>query len=153
MHLGIWLAYSTILAAVPTAARSEDNLTAPPPPPPVSLVHPQEPSSSKIDTFSSNNGSASLRSLNDTSQPSSRYSSLYDVSIEDRLNDTTGDAHCNRAVYGFDLDRESCFDAFRYLGAAPGRVSWGPRSQPSDFEYRLPARWSSGRFLLCRYNR
>lgn len=54
-------------------------------------------------------------------------------------------AQCSGAVYGSDLDRYSCFDAWRNMGLLPDRVSWGPRDSVINYQHRLPSRWSSGK--------
>ena len=85
-----------------------------------------------------------LISLTNATDYLSNSTSLYDITSE--LNTPPRSIpQCSGTIYGTDLERFSCFDAWRNMGLTPGRVAWGPRGRLERFQYTLPARWSSGR--------
>ena len=82
-----------------------------------------------------------------TQQPSNS-SYIYDLSSVDNSTLTASYVpKCDGYHFGTNLDRLSCFDAFRNLPPTYERQHWGPRS-PVMYDYRtLPHRWSSGNSL------
>ena len=149
MHFRAWLTYAVLFghglsAPSPEESRKEDNLIAP------SSKHliPRYVSAITTNTSSLQDvPDVNLLTLNNASQQPSNYStSIYDLSFGYNLPAVTTSApQCNGITYGSNLDRHSCFDAWRYIGLTPQRVSWGPRGPGHNFQYRLPHRWSSGR--------
>ena len=95
-----------------------------------------------------------LLSLNSTSQHPSNYSaSLYDLPFGyDLPKITNAVPQCNGDAYGNNLDRHSCFDAWRNMGLTTQRESWGPRGPHHNFQHRLPYRWSSGMTAATYYH-
>lgn len=81
---------------------------------------------------------------NGTEQESNRSSST-DLPSGYNLPVASGPIfRCNSDLYGTDLNRFSCFDAWRNLGRLPDAVRWGQRGLDETSPYRLPYRWSSG---------
>ena len=144
MHSKIWLACvvlssPTLAATLAKAYRSEDNLKSSP----LELPSAGNASIATTDTSNLNDiSNINLPSLKNASQQLSNYSSLYDQSFRSELTSST--PTCNGDLYGVKLDVHSCFDAWRNLGMLPDVVSWGPRGPGQNFDYMLPARFSSG---------
>lgn len=144
-----WFAYVVLFgyglsATLPTASRREDNMIT-------SFSRFLIPG--YVSAITTNTSSlhvspdVKLVALNNASQQPSNYStSFYDLSFGYNLTAvTTSGPQCNGTVYGSDLDRYSCFDAWRYIGLTSERVEWGPRRPAHSFQSGLPHRWSSGR--------
>lgn len=156
MHLGFWLAYAFISGpalstTVPKTSHIEDSLATSR----LKLILPGNFSAATTNNPSSQTPSnpndvpiPKLLSLNDTSPSPSNFSaSLYNLPLGYDLPEVTNAVpQCNGAVYGTDLNRNSCFDAWLNMGWTPERVSWGPRGTAHSFQYRLPYRWSSGEY-------
>lgn len=156
MHPRSWLAYAVICdpafsATVPKLSRGEDSLATSP----LKLILPRSFSAATTNDSYSQTPSylndvplTNLLSLNDTSpSPSNSSAPLHNLPLGYDIPKATNSApQCNGAVYGTDLDRNSCFDAWRNMGWTPERVSWGPRGTSHSFQYRLPYRWSSGKY-------
>ena len=53
---------------------------------------------------------------------------------------------CDGRAYGSNLDRISCFDAWRSLWVGLQRISWGRRGASVYYDMKLPYRWSSGKY-------
>ena len=144
MHSKIWLACivlssPTLAASLAKAYRSEEDLKSSP----LELLSAGNVSIATTDTSNlTDSSNINIPSLNNASQLLSNYSYLYDQSFQSEL--TSSSATCNGYLYGFGLDVHSCFDAWRNLGLVPDLVSWGPRGSGPNFNYRLPARFSSG---------
>ena len=138
----LWPALSTTL---PKVSQSERNLAHSA----LKLIAPGNVSAATTNaTYSSDIPNSNLLLIDSASQQASNESaSLYDLPVEYDLPALT-DANpvCDGAIYGTDLDRGSCFDAWRYIGLTSPRESWGPRGPNHSFRHRLPYRWSSGRF-------
>ena len=147
MRCRIWFAYATISspvlsATLPKAATSEEHLNTSP----LSLALSANVSTAMTDTLQSTKGSNLLLPLNDTFLQTSNYSSSYDLPSTYGLGVPTSTPQCSKAAYGRIMDRFSCFDAWRNLGAFPQREAWGPRGgQAPGVKGMLPARWSSGK--------
>ncbi|KAF6219098.1 hypothetical protein HO133_004923 [Letharia lupina] len=147
MHSRVWLAYAVICgpalsATLPAAPQSENTPTTSP----SVLILPGNVSADLTNASYSNDvPDVNLLSLDSASQQPSNYSaSLYDLPFRYDLPAVTSAApQCNGTLYGTNLDRHSCFDAWQNLGSIPERVSWGPRGPGHNFQYRLPYRWSS----------
>lgn len=147
MHSRAWLAYAVISgpalsATVPKPSQSEDSVSTSS----LELVFPGNFSTTTTNASYLNGvPNEDLFSLNTGSQPSFNYSaSLYNLPIGYDLPVVTNAVpQCNGAVYGTNLNRHSCFDAWRNTDWAPQRVSWGPRGPGHNFQYRLPYRWTS----------
>ena len=144
MHSRVWLAYalttgSALSATLPRSPQTDDET--------LRLIRPENVSAATTEAPNSKNGlNVMLPSLNNASQKSLNYSSLYDLSIGQNLIPAhNGIAQCSGAAYGTNLDRYSCFDAWRNMGLLPERVSWGPRGSVSRYQRKLPSRWSSGK--------
>lgn len=58
------------------------------------------------------------------------------------LNDTNKNPHCEGAVYGYDLDKDSCLDAWRSIPTNNEIVTYGVRRK-GHFEAPLPIRYLS----------
>ena len=146
MHSGAWLAFTVITgpalsANLPKARQSGDKTwdTSP-----LKLMLPGNESTTPIESLRS-------ISLSNDSQQLSNYSSLYDLSSGDNL--TTPSLPiivCDGIAYGSDLNRFSCFDAWRYVSLSSESVTWGPRGNPYT-NFKLPVRWSSGESALRAY--
>ena len=150
MNTRAWLAYGVLFghalsATLPTVSRREDDrITLPSKLSTLGYV-----SAITANTSSSHDvPDVNLIALNNASQRPSNYStSIYDLPSDYNFPSTTTSApQCNASSYGSNLDRYSCFDAWRYIGMTPNRVSWGPRGLGHGFHYKLPVRWSSGKF-------
>lgn len=142
MNFRVWLAYAFITGSALSGGilpRTDDDI--------LQMIRPENVSAATTEAPNSKNGlHVMLPSLYNASQKSSNYSSLYDLSIGQNL--TTADnaiAQCSSAAYGSNLDRYSCFDAWRNIGLLPERLSWGPRRSVTVYQRRLPSRWSSGK--------
>ena len=156
MHLGIWLTYAVILgpalsATVSNTSQIEDSLAASR----LKLILPGNLSAATTNNLSAQTASISnevpfpkLLLLNDTSPSLSKFpASLYDLPFGYELpREINAVPRCNGTVYGTNLDRNSCFDAWQNVGWMPERVSWGPRGTSHSFQYRLPYRWSSSEY-------
>lgn len=148
-----WLVYAILFGhalsvLLPTASPREGDMVT------LSskLSNPGHVSAITANTSSSHNGSdVTLIPLNNASHPLSDYSaSTYDIPFDYNLPVTTASApQCNDTIYGSNLDRHSCFDAWRNMGLTPERESWGPRGPGRKFQHKLPQRWSSGRSALA----
>lgn len=59
---------------------------------------------------------------------------------------------CDSIEYGINLDRGSCFDAWRNMGWDDKKLRWAQRGSTQDFDVLLPYRWSSGTYFetSCR---
>ena len=155
MHSKIWFAYAVqfghaVSATLPTASRGEDDLIASS----SKFLIPGDVSAITTNTSHSNDiPDVNLFSLNNASQqPSNTSASLYNLPFGYSLPAVANSVpQCNGAEYGTNLDRHSCFDAWRYIGLTAQRVSWGPRGPSHSFQYRLPDRWSSGQWTT-RFN-
>ena len=144
MHSRVWLAYALITGSALSATlirspQTEDDI--------LQLTRPENVSAATTGAPNSKNDPhVMLPSLHNASQKSSNYSSLYDIPIGQNLTTANNAiAQCSGAVYGSNLDRYSCFDAWRNMGLLPDRVSWGPRDSVINYQRRLPSRWSSGK--------
>ena len=84
---------------------------------------------------------------NTTTQQPSNSSYIYDLSSATNSTLTAGYvAKCQGLHFGFNLDRHSCFDAFRNIPPTAESKKWGPRHQDGAYDYEaLPFRWSSGK--------
>ena len=134
------LSSPALAATLQKTSRSEDNSKSSP----LELI---SGSLSMTTTYASNPNDASninLPSLSNASQLLSNYSSLYDQSFGTELNENPGEATCNGTTYGVQLNAESCLDAWQNVGLFREVASWGPRGPGHAFEYKLPARFSSG---------
>lgn len=87
--------------------------------------------------------SLTLNPLIDGSQQLSNHSSLYTLPSGDNLNTPSPTIVCDGIAYGSDLNRTSCFDAWRYVSLDADSHTWGPRGNPFTY-FKLPVRWSSG---------
>ena len=136
MRSKVWLAYAVLfgsaLSAAPPRAQREDSLATSA----LKLISPSNFSDGTTNTSLFNN---SLHRLSNYSAFPPNLPFGYDLP-----ENTDTVPHCNGAVYGSDLDRSSCFDAWRNMGFGPKPVSWGPRGTGHNFKYKLPFRWSSG---------
>lgn len=152
MHRRAWLAYAAVSglafpATVPRPSQSEDSLATIP----LTLISSGNLSAAKTADSSLNDITITNQlSLNNTASLSSNFSiSLLNLPFGYNLPTvTSGVPQCNGDVYGTNLDRHSCFDAWQNMGWTPERVSWGPRGTAHDFQYRLPYRWSSGEYSI-----
>ena len=148
MHSRVWLAYAVISgvalsATLPETSESGNTLTTAP----LKLKFPGNVSAATAnDPYFGQVPSIDLLSLNHTSQHPSNYSdSLYDLPFGYNVPAVTNAVpQCNSDAFGTNLDKHSCFDAWRNMGWSSQRVSWGPRGLGHNFQYRLPYRWSSG---------
>lgn len=148
MHFRVWLAYAVISAlalsaTLPEASQNEDILTTSP----LNSTLPRNVSAAATNTSHLNNvPNMGLFPLNRTSQHPSNYSaSLYDLPVGYDLPAVTNAVpQCKGDAFGTNLDRYSCFDAWRNVGLSSQRESWGPRGSDYNFQNRLPYRWSSG---------
>ena len=87
-----------------------------------------------------------LHIVNNATQQRSNQTSFYDVPLGDNSTTTrSANPMCDGVSFGYDLDRHSCFDAWRNMGLNSERASWGPRGPTYKYLYGLPARWSSGK--------
>lgn len=153
MPLMDWFTYAVLFghglsATLPTASRREDILIASS----SKLLIPGYVSAIMINTSSLHvSPNVELVALNNASlQPSNYSASIYDLPFGYNLPAVATSApQCDGTVYGSDLDRHSCFDAWRYIGLTAQRVSWGPRGPGHKFSYGLPHRWSSGRSAIA----
>ena len=90
-----------------------------------------------------------LISLNNASEPATNYSaSPYDLAFGYDLPPGTNDEPRCSPAYGLDLDRHSCFDAWRNTGLDANLEMWGPRGGGADIQYKLPYRFSSGQSAI-----
>ena len=55
------------------------------------------------------------------------------------LNDNTKAPRCDGSIYGYDLDKDSCLDAWAKIPTDNENVSFGARTH-GDFEVPLPSR-------------
>ena len=134
-------------AALPTASRKDDLIASP-----SRFWVPGYVSASLTNTSSSHIvPDGNVFALSNASQRPSNYSTPnYDLPFDYSLSVfTTSAPQCNGTTYGTNLDRYSCFDAWRYIGLTPQRVSWGPRGPGLIFHGKLPHRWSSGRSAIA----
>ena len=84
-------------------------------------------------------------SLGNGTEQESNHSSSIDLPSGNNLPMSSSPIlRCNSDLYGTDLNRLSCFDAWRNLGRLPDAVRWGPRGLDQTSPYKLPYRWSSG---------
>ena len=114
---------------------------------PVLLTVPEDTSAMATNASASNDvPTLNLSSLGTvTEQESNRSSSISNSSFGHDLPVVPRPIlRCNSDLYGTDLNRLSCFDAWRNLGRLPDAVRWGPRGLDQTSPYRLPYRWSSG---------
>ena len=141
MHSRVWLAYALIIGP----ALSKDPLNAVP----LSLISP-----GNVATAPTNNSlGLLLPTTNNAIQQPSNSSYNYDLSSAANLTVTAGfTPKCEGAHFGINLDRHSCFDAFRNIPPRYEHKKWGPRRQ-GEYDYEpLPFRWSSGRSAIeCQY--
>ena len=152
MHFRAWLTYAVLnghasSATLPTASRRQKDLVVSS----SKLLIRGYVSATRTNTSSSHEvADVNLFALNNASQQPSNYStSIYDLSFGYNLPAfTTSGPQCEAAVSGSNLDRHSCFDAWRYIGLTSQRASWGPRGAGPSFQYRLPHRWSSGKSTI-----
>ena len=148
MHSRVWLAYAVISgvalsAALPETSRAGDILTIAS----SKTIFPGNVSAATANTsYLGKVPDIDPLSLNYASQHPSNYSaSLYDLPFGYDLPAVISAVpQCDSAAFGTNLDRDSCFDAWRNMGWESQRVSWGPRGPGHNFQYRLPYRWSSG---------
>ena len=156
MHRRAWLAYTAVAglsfsATVLRPSQSEDSLATIP----LTLISSGNLSAAKTNDSSLKNVPITNQLfLNNTAPLSSNFSiSLLNLPFGYNLPAvTSGVPQCHGDVYGTDLDRHSCFDAWQNVGWTPERVSWGPRGTAHDFQYRLPYRWSSGEYSIKTWN-
>lgn len=146
MHSRFCLAYalitgSALSATLPRLSQTDDDI--------LQSIRPENVSAATTEAPNSKNGlHVVLPSLYKASQKPSNYSSLYDLSIgQNWTTASNAFAQCSSAIYGSNLDRYSCFDAWRNVGLLPERVSWGPRGSVNIYQRRLPSRWSSGKTI------
>ncbi|KAL9130639.1 MAG: hypothetical protein Q9175_006969 [Cornicularia normoerica] len=129
-------------ATLPKASQVKDNSTYSP----LKLIVPGNVSAAMTNTSYLNPvPDLDLFSLNDAFQhPSNHSASINGLSFGYDLPAVTNAIpQCNGAVYGTNLDRHSCFDAWGSMGFTAQLVSWGPRGPGHNFQFRLPYRWSS----------
>lgn len=145
MHSRAWLAFTVITgpalsARLPEVRQSEGKISNTSP---LRLMLPGNESTAPIE---------SLRfiPLSNGSQQLSNYSSLYDLPSVDNLTHPSPTVVCDGIAYGSDLNRTSCFDAWRYVSLDTDPQTWGPRGQPFT-HFKLPVRWSSGESALRDY--
>ena len=150
MHFRVWLTHAVLFgyassAILPTASRRQKDLVVS-----SSKVLSRGYVSAKNTSSSHEVADVNLFALNNASQQPSNYStSIYDLPFGYNLPAvTTYGPQCDAAVSGSNLDRHSCFDAWRYIGLTSQRASWGPRGAGPSFQYRLPHRWSSGKSTI-----
>lgn len=150
MHLRAWLAHAVIngpalSATVPSPQQSQDSLAALP----LTSISSGNLSAAKTNDSSLNYVPITNQlSLNITAPLPSKFSiSLLNLPFGYHLPTvTSGAPQCDGDVYGANLGRHSCFDAWQNVDWTPERVSWGPRGSAHNFQYRLPYRWSSGEY-------
>lgn len=141
MHSSIWLAYAALCgpalaATVPRTLQGQDSLTTSP----LSLIF-----SGNVSAAITNTSELTSPSVNSVPEQLLNFSFTYDLPSRYNLTAANGAIpQCSGPVYGSDLDRLSCFDAWRNMGLSPDRASWGPRGTATSYQYRLPSRWSSG---------
>lgn len=145
MHSGAWLAFTVITgpalsASLPKARQSGDIISNTSP---LRLMLPGNESTTPIESLMS-------ISLSNDSRQLSNYSSLYDLPSGDNLTAPIPNIVCDGIAYGSDLNRVSCFDAWRYVSLYSDSVTWGPRGNLFT-QYKLPVRWSSGESALRDY--
>ena len=135
MHSRLWLAYALLIGP----ALSKEPLSTLP----LNLISP-----ASTDASDSNNSlGLRLPTSNIVTQQPSNSSHLYDLSSAEDFTFTTGnDPKCDDHQFGIDLDRLSCFDAWRNIAPTDERKNWGPRRQGTYDDETLPFRWSSGKF-------
>lgn len=86
-----------------------------------------------------------LDTVNNATAQRSNQTSFYDVPLgDDSTTALNAGPWCDGNSFGYDLDRYSCFDAWRNIGLNPESAAWGPRGGKHKYQYGLPARWSSG---------
>ena len=139
MHSGVWFAFAVITgpalsASLPRARQSDESLNTSP----LKLIFPGNVSTAPMENLK-------LPTLINAGQHPSNYSSLYDLPFEDDLT-APEDAvpRCDGVTYGVNLNRTSCFHAWRAIGLESAREIWGLRDDP-NIRHKLPARWSSGK--------
>lgn len=144
MHSRVWLAYaltigSALSATLPRLPQTDHDI--------LQLNRTENLSAATTEGRNSKNSlHVMLPSLFNDSPKASNSSSLYDISIGQNLTTANnGIPQCSSAAYGSNLDRYSCYDAWRNMGLLPERMSWGPRGSGTKYQRRLPSRWSSGK--------
>ena len=132
MYSQRWLAYAVVFlpalsASILRARQNKDSSTISP----LRLITPE-------------NAKPPISS-NAIQQPSIN-ASLYDISFGNNLSaPPRARPECDGVTYGINLNRVSCFDAYRTAGQIPDQASWGPRGSGYNYQYKLPARFISGK--------
>ena len=102
-------------------------------------MDPQPPSLSIFNTSDAFPPIPSTSSAHNNSNPESALYLDDDVQLLDVTDDSL---ECNGGLYGRDLDKDSCIDAWRRIPTDNEFVTYGPRAQ-GHFEAPLPVRYLS----------
>ena len=102
-------------------------------------MDPQPPS---LSVFNTSNAFPPLPSTSNAHSNSNPESALYLDDDVQLLNLTNDGIECNGGLYGRDLDKDSCIDAWRSIPTDNEFVTYGPRAQ-GHFQAPLPVRYLS----------